>query len=73
MMLSDLRTPEVGSTARVIMYLLRNHLQEDGRLRRPGGFGKALALPAGHNWKAAAITGKLQENMAGFIGFFENV
>jgi len=29
MMLSDLRTPEVGSTARVIMYLLRNHLQED--------------------------------------------
>eukprot|EP00435_Cladocopium_sp_Y103_P005389 s2299_g1.t2 len=29
MMLSDLRTPEVGSCARVIMYLLRNQLQED--------------------------------------------
>mmetsp|Transcript_13467 Transcript_13467/g.29647 ORF Transcript_13467/g.29647 Transcript_13467/m.29647 type:complete len:770 (+) Transcript_13467:1-2310(+) len=29
MMLSDLRTPEVGSCARVIMYLLRNRLQED--------------------------------------------
>ena len=38
MMLSDLRTPEVGSCARVIMHLLRNHLQEDWEAGRKNTF-----------------------------------